>query len=213
MEVSKGIQMFGDFGASGNVYLIDGEVLVDTGLEERAQKLVEQMRSEGVEISGIRVIVNTHGHFDHIGGNSLFKKLTLAKICAHKNAVRKIETGDDSCADLFDRKPALSKVNEVLAQGDEIVSAHHLFKVLHTPGHTDGSICLYEPEKKILISGDTLFADSIGRVDLPTGSLLGMRHSLRKLRKLEIKLLLPGHGPTREFWIEDLIAGILCQME
>jgi glyoxylase-like metal-dependent hydrolase (beta-lactamase superfamily II) len=82
------------------------------------------------------------------------------------------------------------KVEKKLKEGDEIFG----FKVLHTPGHTKGSICLLDAKDKILISGDTIFADGVGRTDLPGGSEEDMEKSLEKLSSLKIEKILPGHG-------------------
>ncbi|MGC9310376.1 MAG: MBL fold metallo-hydrolase [Candidatus Aenigmatarchaeota archaeon] len=212
MEIAPGILRFGGLGASGNTYLIDGEVLVDTGLVDDFDRLVSEMKAENVDFSKIGAIVNTHGHYDHIGGNRDFKRLTGAKICAHRLDAIKIETGKDSCFKFFSEKPAISPVNCRLDGGDEVVAKNHTFGVIHTPGHTNGSICLYDPKNKVLVSGDTLFAGSFGRFDLPTGSFGDMKASLEKLRKLDIDLLLPGHGGTVDSFVKEMIASILCFM-
>jgi glyoxylase-like metal-dependent hydrolase (beta-lactamase superfamily II) len=212
MEISPGIHIFEGEGVCSNIYLIDEEILVDTGILGGFEAILDEMKSENIDFSKISVIINTHGHYDHIGGNKEFKKLTNARICAHRLAAKKIESGKGSCFEIFRGEPAISKVNSHLETGNQIVSKRHAFNVVHTPGHTDGGICLYEPERKILISGDTLFSDSIGRTDLPTGSLLDMVRSLKKIKKMQIDLLLPGHGSIRDRDIKGLVASILCQL-
>ncbi|MBU4246176.1 MAG: MBL fold metallo-hydrolase, partial [Nanoarchaeota archaeon] len=81
-----------------------------------------------------------------------------------------------------------------LDDGDLIKSGDLKLKVIHTPGHTKGSICLYDEKNKILFSGDTVFAGSFGRVDFPGSSSREMKQTLEKLSKLEIDKILPGHG-------------------
>jgi glyoxylase-like metal-dependent hydrolase (beta-lactamase superfamily II) len=83
----------------------------------------------------------------------------------------------------------------LLHDGDRIELGSLLLDVIHTPGHTQGSICLYDNERSLLFSGDTVFCDDIGRVDLPTGNQGAMTNSLKKLTKLKLDKLLPGHGP------------------
>jgi glyoxylase-like metal-dependent hydrolase (beta-lactamase superfamily II) len=82
------------------------------------------------------------------------------------------------------------KVAAKLKEGDEIFG----FKVLHTPGHSPGSICLFDPKAKILISGDTVFSDGVGRIDLPGGSEADMEKSLERISQLKVEKILPGHG-------------------
>jgi len=194
MRICKGICTFGGTGSSSNIYLIDGELLVDTGLESSFNEIFDEMKCEGVDFKKIKFIVNTHGHYDHASANENFRKVTNAKVCAHKNEAEKIEKGSGSCYEFFSYSPELSEVDVPLENETELKTRNHTFKVIHTPGHTSGSICLYEPEKKILITGDTLFEDSFGRTDLPTGSRKELLDSLNKLQGLEVKLLLPGHG-------------------
>jgi glyoxylase-like metal-dependent hydrolase (beta-lactamase superfamily II) len=196
MELSKGIYIFSGIGGSSNTYLIDEELIIDPGLEEFAGKLALSIKARGMDIKKIKFIIDTHGHYDHMSANSFFKNLTGAKICAYRFDREKIEAGKGSAYEFFSERLVLSKVDRILEDGEIIPTRNCRFKVIHTPGHTSGSICLYDKEKKILISGDTIFKDGFGRTDLETGSEEEMKKSLEKLSKLDVKLILPGHGET-----------------
>ncbi|MCK4247341.1 MAG: MBL fold metallo-hydrolase, partial [Methanomicrobia archaeon] len=78
-------------------------------------------------------------------------------------------------------------------------------EVLHTPGHTDGSICLYDEAKKIMFSGDTFFIDGIGRTDLPSGNEEALKESLERLASLDIEKVYPGHGRVGKCDIESIL--------
>jgi hydroxyacylglutathione hydrolase len=206
MEVSKGIHLFAGISGSSNTYLIDEEILIDPGIEEFSGKLSEAIKSIGFDLKKINLIIDTHGHYDHSSANSFFKNLTGAKICAHKLDTEKIETGLGSAYEFFSAKPESSKIDRFLEDGEIIKTKNHTFKTIHTPGHTSGSICLYDEKNKILISGDTIFSDGFGRTDLPTGSEKEMADSLRKIEKLGAKILLPGHGEIFEGDVSEVLA-------
>lgn len=170
-----------------NVFLIIDEkiALVDTGAG--TSNLVDEIRKR---VSRIDLIINTHAHLDHCGGNKLFK----CRVLAHESDAAEMRSGEfyGTCSMAGKKIPL--KVNEVLKGGDKIDLGEHIFEVVHTPGHTPGSICLYERNKKILISGDTLFSDgSFGRADLG-GNFEELVSSLEMLSKLDFNILLPGHG-------------------
>jgi len=111
----------------------------------------------------------------------------------HALDAKTIETGDSvrTCTNLFGKKLAPIIVDQKLQENDVLNG----FKIVHTPGHTPGSICLYHEAEKILISGDTVFdAFSVGRTDLPGGNKEQLKASLEKLSLLDVKTILPGHG-------------------
>jgi len=198
MELPKGIYLFSGLGGSSNSYLIDEELLVDPGLEKFSGKLAQTIAARGLDIKKIKFIIDTHGHYDHTSSNSFFKNLSGAKICAHRFDREKIETGKGSACEFFSEKPVISSVDKLLGDGEIINTKNYTFKIVHTPGHTSGSICLYDEKRKLLISGDTIFKDGFGRTDLDTGSDEDMENSLKKLSKLDVKIILPGHGEIFE---------------
>ena len=172
-----------------NCYLID-DMLVDTGTGFNGEYLISQIEKHGVKKEDISLIVNTHCHFDHIGGNYLFED---AEIAVHKLDAISMKNKDDlgTSMNAFENQNN-SRVDIELKDGDEVGG----FKVIHTPGHTRGGICLWDGVN--LISGDTVFSNGgVGRFDIG-GDLNDLRESVFKLTKLDVVNLLPGHGPIVE---------------
>jgi len=166
--------------------------------------------SEGLTARGwtLRLIVSTHRHWDHIGDNAAVAEATGAPIAVHALDRPGLEHPEP----LFAPFPIVPSVPAVdLAEGGLVTFGALRLEVLHTPGHTEGSVCLLDREAGLLISGDTLFAGAWGRTDLPGGSEEAMAASLIRLARLEPSLrVLPGHGATTTIererpWL-DLIA-------
>jgi glyoxylase-like metal-dependent hydrolase (beta-lactamase superfamily II) len=135
------------------------------------------------------VIVLTHSHFDHTAFMPRCEVWASAKCAKHISVM-----DGATLVKRFGVEREPIEVTRVLKDGDTIDTGTHLFRVIETPGHTDGSICLYEENVRILFSGDTLFDDGIlGRTDLPTGSEAQMKESINKLSSLNVDVLLPGH--------------------
>lgn len=173
-----------------NYYLIDDNILVDTGAGQNKDYLFSKLRENGVEPENIELVVNTHCHFDHIGGNHYFPD---AKIAIHKLDAVSIKNKDTlgTSMSVFD-EPGNCRVDIELEEGDKIAD----FEVIHTPGHTKGGICLWDGEN--LISGDTIFAGGgVGRMDIG-GDYQDMKNSVESLTKLDVKNIYPGHGPIVE---------------
>ncbi len=176
-------------GYDSNVYVFE-DVIVDTGTGQHMDYILKSIQEAGKDVDDLSLIVNTHNHYDHLGGNSHFN----LEVAMHKNDAIALEEGDEEAllAPMFGKSLKKMEVGLKLEEGDKI----HDFKVLFTPGHTLGSICLYDGE--ILISGDTVFSGGgFGRVDLG-GDMDAMRRSLKRLSKLDVQYLLPGHGPAVE---------------
>ena len=147
----------------------------------------------GDEGWNLRFIVSTHRHWDHIGDNAEAVIATGARLAVHV-ADRPGLTQPDPMSAPFPIPPSVPAVD--LAEGSHIRFGEIDLSVLHTPGHTEGSVCLLSPEDRVLISGDTLFAGGWGRTDLPGGNAEAMVESLSRLATLEDGLdVLPGHGP------------------
>ena len=178
------------FNYDSNCYLINDNVLVDTGAGQNKEYLFSKLRENGVEPENIELIVNTHCHFDHIGGNHFFPN---AKIAVHKLDAVSIRNEDTlgTSMSAFDGVDN-SRVDVELEEGDKIGD----FEVIHTPGHTAGGICLWDGEN--LISGDTIFAGGgVGRMDIG-GDYNDMKNSVERLTKLDVVNIYPGHGTIVE---------------
>lgn len=151
----------------------------------------------------IAAILLTHGHFDHIWGVSKLKELTGAKVYALDTEEALCKSAKLNVSAAAGR--ACELVPDVLLRDEEIITLSEIpLQVLATPGHTEGSCCYYFEKDKLLISGDTLFQESVGRTDLPTGSMSKLVRSVReKLMVLpeEVKVY-PGHGEATTIGFE-----------
>lgn len=175
MKISENIFLFEGFGLDSNCYLVLGDenFLVDTGDGSRKERLLDFLNKK-LDSEKLDIILNTHFHSDHVGGNKFIREKTGAKFLAYKS-FKNPEVGADS----------------FIKEGESIGD----FEVLHTPGHSPGAICLYSEEKKVLMSGDTIFGSgSVGRTDLERGNASKLQESVKQLDKLDVEVLLPGHG-------------------
>jgi glyoxylase-like metal-dependent hydrolase (beta-lactamase superfamily II) len=167
-------------------------VVVDPGGD--LDRVEETVKRHGLKI---RYILNTHGHFDHVGGNLKAVTAFGAPLLIHKNDAPMLDRAAE-VARMYGMKGENSpEPDEFLTDGMELSFGTHRIKVLHTPGHTQGGCCLYLEAEHKVITGDTLFADSIGRTDLPGGSheqlLTSIRTALFTLP--DDVTAYPGHGP------------------
>lgn len=144
----------------------------------------------------VKYVVNTHGHFDHVGGNGPMAEVLGVPVAIHSDDVPLVEAAHIQGSHMgvpTDQQPSPSIE---LEDGGVIEAGSLKVKVIHTPGHSPGGVCLYVEEDKILITGDTLFAGSVGRTDLPGGSFDALMASIReKILPLgdDVRIF-PGHG-------------------
>ena len=144
----------------------------------------------------LKQIVVTHAHIDHVGGALRLKRATSAPVLLNENDLSLLKMMDVQAAWLGVATPEVAAPDENAGDGLVVGIANHKAEVLHTPGHTQGSICLHFAPEKILFAGDTLFAGSIGRTDLPGGDgrlILRSIHE-RLLPLADETRVIPGHG-------------------
>ena len=174
--------------------LIDSAYIADFAETER---LIADL---DVKIKDIRLIINTHCHCDHIGGNKLIQDQSGCDIALHKIGKHFIDTRDDWATwwKYYNQEADFFNCTMELNDGDHITIGPHEFKVIHTPGHAAEGIVLYNRKAKLLISSDTLWKDDMAVMTLRiegSAAIFHMLESLEKLEALDVQIIYPGHGP------------------
>jgi glyoxylase-like metal-dependent hydrolase (beta-lactamase superfamily II) len=207
MEIARGVHHIGQV-RGANSYLVladDNAAVIDTGLPGNEKRIVEYTERLGVEATRIQCIILTHSDIDHSGSVAGLKNLTGAKVAIHEADAPRL-AGEKKLKEVRGAAGVLLgaarvfmrftpvKPDMLLKDSDRITG----LIVIHTPGHTDGSICLYRENEAIFV-GDALVTDLEGKPSLSSGSMTAniaqARESARKISAYQYDVLLPGHGP------------------
>jgi glyoxylase-like metal-dependent hydrolase (beta-lactamase superfamily II) len=177
-----------------NTYVIGGArtVLIDPGHSTFIEPLFSQMEEDGLSPDAIDLIVSTHSHPDHIEGLTAFLDKPTKTAMSEEEERYLYETGR-LLFEMMGRPLPNFRIDFYLKEGS-LHLAGNRFDVLHTPGHSPGSLSIYWPERKALFTGDVVFCGGIGRTDFPEGNSGQLMASIERLSQLETDILLPGHG-------------------
>lgn len=181
------------------VYRSGYPVLIDTGYVSDFQTTAALIKDLSVDLSKTRLIVNTHCHCDHIGGNKIIQELSSCDIAMHKIGKHFIDTRDDWSTwwKYYQQDADFFNCTTALVDKDKLLVGPHEFEVIYTPGHSSDGIALYNAKEKVLISSDTLWEDDVAVMTIRvegSKACFSMLESLEKLAELDVKTVYPGHG-------------------
>ena len=179
---------------NSNSYLIGGEIplVIDPGHQHLVKNLISQMEKDGNRFEDIRLMIATHGHPDHFEAIQTFARGGVM-VALHPEEEKFLkEVGGQFLGAMGAEMPKI-RISFYLDEG-ELKLGSKTFQILHTPGHSPGSISIYWPEKKALFTGDVVFPMGVGRTDFPGGDGALLRESIERLAQLDAEWLLAGHG-------------------
>jgi hydroxyacylglutathione hydrolase len=177
-----------------NTYLINGDspVMFDPGHAQLYGNVEVGLTSDGIKEAPALVVL-THCHPDHMEAALSLQKLGC-RLAMHAAEVEYMLGEGRPMAAALGLDVSEIMIDVFLEEGDLKVGGHQL-QVIHTPGHSPGHICLYLPTHKALVAGDLVFAQGVGRVDFPGGDGQALKDSITRVAKLDLDMVLPGHGP------------------
>ncbi|HVN96751.1 MAG TPA: MBL fold metallo-hydrolase, partial [Syntrophorhabdaceae bacterium] len=176
-----------------NTVFIDGQVpaLIDPGHARLFHHVSTGLANDGKDVSEVKLLIGTHSHPDHIEAMEYFGDDTLRAISKDEHSY--LTNGGKELFLMTGCEAPKKPFTLLLSQGSFNLGDKE-FTVIKTPGHSPGSVCLYWQEKRLLISGDTLFSMGIGRTDLTGSDINALKASIATLAELDIEYLVPGHG-------------------
>ena len=191
MRIRNGVYLYKEKGTlDANTYVIKDEltVLIDPGLENYLGQRLKEMQGDGIDPKDIDVIAITHLHPDHCGATAALKEVSGAKVALHPLQVDYLDIMAEESRKFLGVGIA-KKFSADLVLEEWLRLGSTELKVIHTPGHSPGSICFYSEDTKILICGDLVFEQGIGRTDLPSGDMKELKNSLETVSALDTELL------------------------
>jgi hydroxyacylglutathione hydrolase len=212
IELAPGIYQLRGEKPGSHVYVIKGDtknVLIDTGIAGKFPFLKRRLTELGLRVRDINLVILTHEHYDHVGATASFHQ--TAVVAAHRLAANKLELQDEfvTLRKYRDQPSKPFWVDVWLEDGSIIDLGNYELQVLHTPGHTSGCICLYEPRARLLFTGDTVFAGGTLSEIAVGGNVSDYVNSVRRLSNLKVEQLFPGHGRVSTTPDEDLPRAIV----
>ncbi len=185
------------------VYRSDAPVLIDTGYISGFEETRESIERLGVNLSDIALIINTHTHCDHIGGNNRIQQESGCDIAVHRVGKFFIDNRDDWATwwRYYNQEAEFFTCTRSLEDGEVVTLGPHEFEVMYTPGHAADGIVLYNRRDRVLISSDTLWQTDMAAMTLRiegSRALFDMQASLDKIEKLDVQMVYPGHGKPFE---------------
>ena len=207
IELRPNIYQFCSEKPGSHTYLIKGDaknVLIDTGMTAGFPLLKSRLSKIGLHIRDINLILLTHEHCDHIGATTFFHQ--RAVVAAHCLAANRLELQDEFVTwnKYFNAPHKPFWVDIWLEDGTVIDLGNYKLQAIHTPGHTSGCICLYEPSEGLLFTGDTVFAGGALSEITGSGNMSDYMNSIQRLNSLKIREIYPGHGRLSNTPDEDL---------
>ncbi len=177
-----------------NTYVITGSpgVIIDPGSSQFMPALIRDLQGDGILPGDIGIIVNTHLHGDHCGGNEAFREISGAKILCHRQQKKSWDLVVVETAGFFGLPPLVFTEDGYL-DDTRLDTGSIELELIPAPGHSPDSICFFSPKEKFLVCGDVLFDQNTGRADLPGGNAEELKQSVERLSRLSIEYLLPGH--------------------
>lgn len=195
----------GYLNANHFVYRGKEPVLIDTAYSSGFEDTAKAITQLGVHLDRVRLIVNTHSHCDHVGGNKLIQEMSGCSIALHAVGKHIIDSRDDWATwwRYFNQEAEFFTCHVALTDGEVLRIGPHEFEVIYTPGHASDGIVLYHRQEKILVSSDTLWENDMALINpLVEGSraLFSMAESITRLKTLDVSMVYPGHGrPFTDF--------------
>ena len=196
MRLRSKLYYYPETGFTSNSYIIeDGvRVLVDPGHRDHLRDLIELMSEDGFQLRDVDWVIVTHAHVDHCSSVHEIQKRYGVKVAMHENERQYMQAQMGFAPRLLGLSFTPFTVDHWF-KGDESPCFGGLdLRILHTPGHTPGSISIYSPSQKYLLTGDLVFEGGVGRTDLGGDANLLIK-SIERVSQLKVEMLLPGHGP------------------